>query len=182
MMNKTDEIYYVQDEGWVAAGIPYVVDDVRMIILLPDEGTYVEFEAGLDNDLLEKALTGMWETDVSLSIPKFEINSKEQLSETLKDMGMPTAFKTGYDAFPEIFEPFDFGAGNTRIDRVIHQAYIKVDEAGTEAAAATVVEFVTESAGAGPIIFRADKPFIYLIVDTSTNTILFMGRVLDPSA
>ena len=117
-------------------------------------------------------------------IPKTVINSKAQLAGTLADMGMPSAFASGNDAFPEIFEPFDIANGNTRIDRVIHQAFIKVDESGTEAAAATVVELVTDSAMEiidEPLRFIADRPFIYLIVDTSTNTILFMGRVLDPT-
>jgi serpin B len=115
----------------------------------------------------------MEETLVNVFLPRFKFETKYFMKDDLMEMGMPTAFSSSAD-FSGIVE-----AGGLFIDKVIHQAFIEVNEEGTEAAAATGVSMI-ESA---PIVetFRADHPFIFLIRDRITGTILFMGRVMDPS-
>lgn len=183
LMHKTEEIAYYEGDGFQAVGIPYVVDSVKMVIMLPESGGFEEFEESLDADTVSEILHNMHNREVFLWMPKFECRTKVELSETLSDMGMPSAFMPGNDAFPDIFEQPPGDEFNTRISRVIHEAFILVDESGTEAAAVTVVEFVTDSAPADfdRIEFKADRPFIYMIIDTNTNTPLFMGRLLDPT-
>ncbi|MCK4719137.1 serpin family protein [bacterium] len=181
LMHKTDDLYYSQGDGWQACGIPYIVDSVKMIILLPDTENFEEFEESLDIAKLTEIIDSMHQIELNLALPRFELRTNVQLGRTLSEMGMPSAFSVGFDAFPDIFEPFEIGMGNTRIKKVIHDAFISVDESGTEAAAATVIQFTTDSAPM-MVYFRADHPFIYLIHDESTNTILFMGRVLDPES
>ncbi len=114
--------------------------------------------------------------DVKVHIPKFKFKTKYLMADTLTEMGMSTAFGGAAD-----FSGMTM-AGNFWIDSVIHQAYIKVDEKGTEAAAATAVVGV---GSAPPMhktpIFRANHPFIFLIQDKSTGNVLFMGRVVNPT-
>ena len=110
-------------------------------------------------------------------MPKFEMNTRYVLNETLETMGMPSAFSPRDADFSGISpEP-------NHIELVVHQAFIKVDEEGTEAAAATGAS-KGELSEVIPFIptFKADRPFIYLIRDTKSGAILFLGRVMDPSA
>ena len=114
----------------------------------------------------------------AIYMPKFEFDSKYFMVENLKAMGMPSAFKD-----PDEPDGADFsgmiGKKDLLIQNVIHQAYIQVDEKGTEAAAATAVIVGLESAMPNNV-FRADHPFIFIIQEKETGNILFMGRVVDP--
>jgi serpin B len=118
----------------------------------------------------------MKETELdAIYLPKFEFDNKYSLNENLKALGMPTAFTwPGAD-----FSGMD-GTYNLYIGNVIHQAYVKVDEKGTEAAAATVVNMLAGSAMPRNV-FRANHPFIFIIQEKDTGNILFMGRVSDPT-
>jgi serpin B len=116
----------------------------------------------------------MEETDVDVYLPRFTFDTKYFMTEDLAEMGMPTAF-TGNADFSGIT-----GTRELYIDKVIHQAFIEVNEEGTEAAAATGVSLRLTAAPPGEL-FRADHPFIFLIRDLDTGLILFMGRVSDPS-
>jgi serpin B len=107
-------------------------------------------------------------------MPKFKLESDFRLAETLAAMGMPLAFTGGAD-----FSGMD-GTLDLFIGAVIHKAFVSVDEAGTEAAAATAVVMKFESEPAQSIEVMVDRPFIFLIRDLETGTILFMGRVLNP--
>ena len=111
----------------------------------------------------------------AIFLPKFEFETKYFMKDTLSVMGMPTAFTwPGAD-----FSGMD-GTQNLYISQVIHQAFVKVDEEGTEAAAATAV--VIKITGVRPSnIFRADHPFIFIIQQKDTGNILFLGRVVDPT-
>jgi serpin B len=107
-------------------------------------------------------------------MPKFEFDTKYFMKDTLSAMGMPTAFEwPGAD-----FSGMD-GSKNLYISSVIHQAYVKVDEKGTEAAAATAI-IVGYGSVAPRSVFRADHPFIFIIQERETGNILFLGRVVDP--
>ena len=115
------------------------------------------------------------ETDaVTLTMPLFEFESEFSLVDTLAEMGMPDAFDGRAD-----FSGMT-GSRDLSISEVVHQAFVSVDEEGTEAAAATAVVMLLGGFGEEPIAVTVDRPFIFLIRDTGTRTILFLGRVSNP--
>jgi serpin B len=171
--------------------LPYKDQELSMIILLPKQGEdynydspdyeIINYEYTLDDieftfDKFEEYKSLMKETYMDyISLPKFEFETEYGLNNVLKDMGMPTAFSMAAD--------FSGMTGDTElyIGDVIHKAFIKVDEKGTEAAAATAVVMTAMSAGpTKQNIFKADHPFMFVIQDTKTGNILFMGNVVDP--
>jgi len=154
--------------------LPYQGKRISMIILLPKS----------DISSLEKSLTGrlaeltkgLQESRVDVYIPKFTFAAKYFMAKNLEDMGMPTAFTPGAD-----FSGIN-GRKDLFINEVIHQAFVDVNEQGTEAAAATAVVMPTMAYGAPKTpVFDADHPFVFLIQDIETGNILFIGRVSDPS-
>jgi serpin B len=116
--------------------------------------------------------------DVKLYLPKFSFSSNLMLAEKLIAMGMPDAFDPGTADFTGMYDPNSSPGAGLHISHVVHQAFVAVDEEGTEAAAATgvVVEIVSM-----PEMMRVDRPFIFLIRDRQTGAILFVGRCTDPS-
>jgi len=179
MMTKTDQFRYFKGDGFAAASLGYVGGDTSMVIMLPDEGEFEEFEGKLDGALVSNVLGNLEMKSVDLTMPKFKYESSLVLAKTLRPMGMESAFQGGFDNMfvgPLGESPF--------IDEVIHKAFVAVDEAGTEAAAVTIVEIRVLAAPfepEQPIEFRVDRPFVFLIVEESTKSVLFIGRVLDPS-
>jgi serpin B len=174
MMRLREERFnYTETDELQALELPYKGKDLSMVILLPKENDLGAVEDRLSLEKYQSMTDGMEETLVNVFLPRFKFETKYFMKEDLIEMGMPKAFSSSAD-FSGIVE-----AGGLFIDKVIHQAFIEVNEEGTEAAAATGVSML-ESA---PIveIFRADHPFIFLIRDRITGTILFMGRVMDPS-
>jgi serine protease inhibitor len=168
--------------------LPYKGDRISMLILLPKQGEEFDFETRetieysytledveLSSEKLDEYKMQMEETKMdAIYVPKFEFDTKYFMKETLSAMGMPTAFSGGAD-----FSGMT-GDRDLFISFVIHQAYVKVDEQGTEAAAATAVGM--EVTAVMPTnVFRADHPFIFIIQEMDTGNILFMGRVVDPS-
>ena len=182
MANRVNLPYYagVTTDGvsYLAVRLPYADKTVVMEIFVPDQGQFEAFEADLDWDELDSSLGGLFRRELLLKMPKFTFSSKYTLANKLQALGMTGAFTPGDANFSAID-----GTRNLNIDEVIHQAFVAVDETGTEAAAATVVEFVATSAGEEPEIIELtiDRPFIFLIRDLSTGQILFVGRVLDPT-
>jgi serpin B len=117
----------------------------------------------------------MQETKLSaIYLPKFKFDTKYFMVSTLSEMGMPTAFSMQAD-----LSGID-GSQNLYIQNVIHQAFVQVDEKGTEAAAATSIMIGIKSAMPSNV-FRADHPFIFIIQEKETGNILFMGRMTDPT-
>jgi serpin B len=114
------------------------------------------------------------EHKVEVSFPKFKLETSYELSHTLAEMGMPTAFSNGAD-----LSGID-GKRDLSITGVVHKAFVQVDETGTEAAAATGV-MVGAMAVRRPTVFNADHPFVFVIRDVKTGTILFIGRVMHPA-
>jgi serpin B len=148
-----------------------------MDIILPDAQDGV---TALLPSLTDAAFTGwtgsLSEQEVDLFLPRFKYGFKKQLNDILTDMGMGIAFNEGADFtgiadFPPLI-----------ISKVTHQSFIETNEEGTEAAAATVVEVGLTSAPPQTVIFNADHSFLYIIRETTTNSIIFMGRVCDPLA
>ena len=133
-----------------------------------------EVEVQISTQRLGELVEMMGETDVDVYLPRFSFDTKYFMVDDLADMGMPSAFTADAD-----FSGMT-GTRELYIDKVIHQAYIEVNEKGTEAAAATGVSMRLSAALPGEV-FLADRPFIFLIRDLDTGVIMFMGRVSNPS-
>jgi serpin B len=176
-MHETEAFAYGTGYGCTAVSLPYGDGMSSMIVMLPD-GDLNEFEASLDGGRLDAIRDGLWRTRVALAMPSFEFTSSFGLKETLESMGMTDAFSQGAADFSGFT-----GSPDLCISAVIHKAFVKVDETGTEAAAATAVVMMITSAAPEPEPVRVnlDRPFVFVIVDDLTGSILFMGRVADPS-
>ena len=172
MMRVKEHFPYTEGMNYQAIELPYTGDALSMVILLPREGMFEDFEANLSVERLDAILARLCSEKVQLRMPRFELTSEFSLGETLANLGMPDAFQSGIADFS--------GMDGTRdlfIGHVAHKAYVSVNEEGTEAAAATGVSMVLSI----PSTMTIDRPFIFLIRDIETGTILFMGRVMDPS-
>jgi serpin B len=175
MMHQSEHFSYGEGDGYQAVALPYDGRQLEMAIIVPDAGTFASFEASLTGDALQTLLDAMGhysQTWATLSVPKFNIRSRLPLHDVLPAMGMPAPFSETAD-FSKMAEEF------LRIRKVIHQADITVDEAGTEAAAATVI--VDSNGNAEYKTVTLDRPFLFVIRDIPTGTIVFAGRVVDPS-
>ena len=182
MMRNTEFFSYARMDGYQVVGLPYVGHELSMTILLPDEGRFREFEDALDATLLERVLGDAERQYVTLVMPKFEFESQFGLAGTLGEMGMSNAFDRGKSDFSGMDGNSCFAGDEPClfIREVIHQAFVSVDEQGTEAAAATGVVVQLESERPDPVLVAIDRPFIFLVRDSDTGAILFLGRVLDP--
>ena len=168
------EFSYAETDDVQLIELLYQGEEISMLVILPKEGTLDDFEKSLDYEKLSELKNQLEKQRVDVYLPKFKFETKSMLKQALSGMGMPTAFS----------EYADF-SGMTNQERlkiaeVIHQAYIDVNEEGTEAAAATAVVMKTVSISPIIPVFRADSPFIFLIQQKDTGNILFMGRVLNP--
>jgi serpin B len=179
MMNQTANLKVVTTGEATIAEIPYGQGNYNMIVVLPaDNLTTEEIVGSLTPARWEEWMDQLsWNThEVELKMPKFKYGYKRVLNDDLIDLGMEAAFSEAAD-FSNISDQDLF------ISRVIHQTFIENDEQGTEAAAATVVEICFSSADPSPMVYEVhlDHPFLYFIRESSTGTILFMGRVNDPT-
>src|SRR5690554_796509 len=174
LMHQTAWLKYAELDGFRALELPYDGGDVSMLILLPED--LDAFEQNLNSEVLSGAISALESTSVSLTLPKFEYTLPLPLTETLQEMGITDAF--GGEA--------DFsgmtGDRSLHISNVVHKAFVAVDEDGTEAAAATAVIMNESASPDDPVDFRVDKPFVFMIRANQTGSLLFVGRVLDPSA
>jgi serpin B len=184
MMQRTDDdaIYlYSENSDLQMLSMPYehtTGKALSMVILLPRSDNLTITEASLSTGTLTALQQSATSRRVMIYFPKFTLETKYSLPETLGSMGMPTAFTGNAD-----FSGMD-GTKDLLISDVIHQAFVAVNEEGTEAAAATavVMKLAAAPGGADPVpVFRADHPFLFLIQDNETGSILFMGRVMNPT-
>jgi serpin B len=177
MMFQQAHFRYAEGDGLQALELPYAGGELSMLILLPDEGKFEQAQASLDAERLEALIAGLEYQDVMLWMPKFKYEYTLSLNESLIGLGMVDAF----DEDRADFSGMD-GARDLYIASILHKAFVAVDEAGTEAAAATVVIMGVTSAQPGaPLEFRVDRPFLFLIRDDPTGAILFLGRVTNPA-
>ena len=147
-----------------------------MLVILPEEGSFEAFEASLDAEALSSVTGALEMQPVNVALPKFEFSTDVPLKTVLTGLGMTSAFVPGVADLSGMD-----GTRDLYISDALHKAFVAVDEAGTEAAAATAVVVGVTSAPLEPRTFEADRPFIFLIRDRITGTILFAGRVLDPT-
>jgi serpin B len=177
MMRQTESFNYAKGNGYQAIELPYDGRQLSMLILLPDAGQFDTFEASLNAVQIDAIVKALSPRQMTLSMPRFKIESSFGLDETLRDLGMRDAFLPGTADFSGMTGNHDLFIG-----AVIHKAFVSVDEAGTEAAAATAVIMRASAMPVEPLKVNVDRPFVFLIRDIETGTILFVGRVLNPGA
>lgn len=177
LMEQVSYFRFVKQDGVTAVELPYK-GDLSMIAILPailPDGDTVP----LTLPQLQALRRNMSVAKVDVLLPRFKFQTHYDLSQTLAKMGMPDAF----DAAKADFSGMD-GRRDLAISKVIHQAVIEVNELGSEAAAATAVTMFATAMAPGPPekieVFRADRPFLFLIVHNPTGSILFLGRVANP--
>ena len=174
MMFQTEHLGYAEGDGYQVAELDYQDSDYSMLFILPADGRFEEFEQKLSAEWIQTLAQEVSPRQLRLWVPKFSFESKSSLADMLVQLGMPAAFEnadfSGMTGDKELF-----------ISDVLHQAFVAVDEEGTEAAAATAV--IMKRTGAileEAAEMRLDHPFFFLIRDKETGTILFLGRVLNP--
>jgi serpin B len=187
MMHQKNKFRYLEGDGCQILEMPYKgirvfgsLEHISMIIILPEKKDGIE-DIGISlttekiENYLEK-LNHIWERELNVIFPKFKIETEYKLNKTLYTLGMISAFSDGANFSGIAVDPPRY------ISQIIHKAFVEVNEKGTEAAAVTVIRML--GAGMVPIVepteFRADHPFIFLLVDSNTRTILFIGRILNP--
>ena len=180
-MLHSDESLYLEMGNAIGFMKMYAGGDYAFVALLPNDCTVEELVATLDGTQLVQLLENPTKTTVLTAIPKFETGYSVEMSELLQAMGMTNAFDADLADFSGLGTST---AGNIFISRVLHKTYLALGEQGTKAGAATVVEMRDECAVVYPKDTKTvflDRPFLYMIVDTSTWTPLFMGTMMDPS-
>jgi serpin B len=175
MMRQIETFGYASWDGGQAVELPYNGETLSMVLFVPDRGTYGTFEADFDFDRYGEIVGSLEPRQVDLRLPKFEFAYDVSLVDPLKALGMTDAFTaadfSGIDGTHDLF-----------ISDVLHKAWVSVDEAGTEAAAATAVIVSLVSYPGPPVVLTINRPFLFVIRDVPTGTILFVGRVVDPAA
>ena len=174
-MHHSIRTIYGEGEGYAAAELPYDGNDLAMLVILPDEGEFDAVEAALSANKVDEIRDGLSDHQVEVAFPKFSFRSAVPAKQPLIDLGMVDPFGGGADLSGMT------DAAQLFIQDVVHQAFVAVDEKGTEAAAATAV-IVGETSAPPPATLTVDRPFIFAIIDRPTGALLFAGRVLDPTA
>lgn len=177
MMRLNRELRYVEASGYKAVELPYVDGSLAMLVIVPDKGSFAQFQSALDPETLADIVGGLDNAQVRLGLPKFEFRTQAGLKAPLIELGMPVAF----DGDAADFSGMSPDGKNLYIQDVLHEAFIAVDEDGTEAAAATAVVVGRVSAPERQVELTVDRSFLFLIRDTETGAVLFMGRVVDPT-
>jgi serine protease inhibitor len=173
MMHQTFLFPYTEGQGYQAIELSYANPEFGMLIILPREGQFREIEEQLTGEWVQGVLNGFRSNEVILNMPKFQFETPViPLRKILLEMGMPEAFSANAD-FSGITEEQFF------ISEVVHKAFIQVDEKKTKAAAASGI-LMGVGTGEQRTVMHIDRPFFFLIHDNQTNTILFVGRVMDP--
>lgn len=180
LMYQEGKFKLLEQKGFQAAALPYKGGKLSMIVLLPDA---IDGLPALEKQLTTESLA-IWlaaldesrDRTIRLQLPKFKLETDYDLVPPCQNLGMKDAFLGGVADFTGMGWP----KGQLWISQIKHKAFCEVNEEGTEAAAATAVEIQKTSAPIYPT-FRADHPFLYLIRDNETGSILFMGRMVDPS-
>jgi serpin B len=180
MMSQEESLRYGEGPDHQAVELPYVGDEVSMVLLLPREGRFSDFEASLSGERFRAIVQGLKEQRIRLSLPRFRYEPPEsfRLKAALGGLGMREAFDPAKADFT--------GIADVRPDRLyiqdgFHKGFIAVDEDGTEAAAAKGVVIGVVSLPPPPVaVMRVDRPFLLAIRGVATGTILFLGRIGDP--
>jgi serpin B len=184
-MHAVESFRFAAKDGLKAVELPYKGGQMSMLVVLPDAiDGLPALEASLTALRLDGIVQSLAATRVLVALPKFEVDPAGALplGDVLQKLGMADAFSRERADFTGIANPAD-PRDRLFISEVFHKAFVKVDEKGTEAAAATAAVMARAAAAlAPPVAFKADHPFLFFIRDNASGMILFMGRVADPSA
>ncbi|XP_076612503.1 alpha-1-antitrypsin homolog [Chaetodon auriga] len=174
MMKRTGryDLYQDAENHTTVIMLPYK-GNTSMMIVLPEEGKMAEVEGYINKDYIRHWHDSLFKNSVDLFMPKFSISADASLESTLKEMGITDAFSDSAD-FSGISEEVKL-----KLSKVSHKAVLSVDETGTEAAAATTIEIMPMSM---PETIKLDRPFLAFILEHSTKSILFMGKINNPTA
>jgi len=179
MMYQTEHFQYADCDTFQMLQMPYKGGELAMVVLLPKQiGGLPALEGQLSAAMIAERLRSLKHENVRLYLPRFTMTWRVLLAGVLKKMGMPLAF----NGAKADFTAMNGGKEPLWIDEVIHKAFVDVNEEGTEAAAATAVVMIGTGMPRQPVVFRADRPFLFLIRDTRSGAVLFMGRVMNPKA
>ncbi len=173
MMHQQEMLPYTRVGDVQAVELPYNGDELSMLLLVPDAGKFSAFEDALDLAKYEEIVAAVSSRQVDLRMPKFQFSYDVSLTEPLEALGMEDAFLPNVADFSGID-----GSKDLFISGVLHKAFVSVDEAGTEAAAATAVIVGTTAVPGPPVMLTIDRPFLFVIRDILTGAILFVGRVI----
>ena len=176
MMKQTESFRYTEGNDYQAVELPYDGQELSMVILLPKAGQFIAFEERLEAEFVKAIIDNLETREVALTMPRFEYESSFGLKEALETLGTGVAFTANADLSGMN------GKRDLFIQDVLHKAFVSVDEAGTEAAAATAVMVGLTALPPEPVAFIMDRPFIFFIRDIPTGSIIFIGRVLNPAA
>lgn len=175
MMHGNQEAPYSEGDDYKALVMPYDGDELSMVMVLPEQGSLDAFEASFDAAKLDAIVNSATTHSVDVTMPRFKFDYELSVKKALTSLGMGIAFENGKADFTGINS-----SGQPYIQDVLHKAFVGVNEAGTEAAAATAVIVGDESLPEFATI-SLDHAFLFFIRDNATGTLLFAGRVVDPS-
>ena len=180
MMKQQRRHPYYRGENFQAISLAYGDGQINMYIFLPDrESNLNTFLANLNAEGWENWMSQFHKKDVSLVMPKFKLEYEKTLNDTLSMLGMGRALQPELANFSRM-APLEVAGVNLYIEKVVHKAFVEVNEEGTVAAAVTGVEVGITSLPPPPIPFTVDRPFFFAIRDNETKTVLFMGTVIEP--
>lgn len=182
MLSAQRALAYYEGQGFVSVGVPYWGEQLEMLLVVPDAGDYSKVRANLSSELLDNVLRARQAELVQLTLPKFSLKSNVSATKVLKDLGMKTPFDEDAAEFPKLTSPL---FPQVFISDVFHQATVAIDEKGTEASAATAIVVAGVSSAPldppKPKLVTVDRPFLFVIRDNPTGSVLFVGQVVDPS-
>lgn len=175
LMSVSDLFGYGRGDGWQAVELPYLGGELAMLVIVPDEGDFAAVTSTLNPREVDATVTSLELNQVDLRFPAFEFSTEVGLVPVLQDLGLHLAFDPQLADFSSMT-----GEASLVISDVVHQAFISVDETGTEAAAATAVVMDLTAAPAEPVELVVDRPFVFVLRHTGTGAVLFVGHVIDP--
>ena len=173
MMNKIDNLGYIEDDMIQGVMLPYNDGKTSMIILLPKDADKVNL-SNLD-EWINKMKNN--KVSVNLKMPRVKVEYETSLEEPLSKLGMPNSF-TGLADFSKMADKAQ--EHGLHIADVTHKSFLAIDEKGTEAAAMTKVEMKVESAPQADYIMHVNRPFVLGIIDNDSESLLFLGRIVNP--
>lgn len=176
MMAQKNKFLYYSNSDLQIIDLPYGNENFSMVVILPVWGKNVnEVIEQLDKNTWNNYLSNLKKEEGTIQLPKFKLENKYLLNKVLKQLGMEIAFDKGKADFTNMNK-----SGGIYIDEVLHKTFVQVDEEGTEATAVTSVSFGVTSAGGNGFLMRVDRPFVFIIKEKNSNSILFMGKVIKP--